>query len=240
MYRRLNERLLLRTLEVLVRRIEERFPDSGLGKVGRELLALGNDAAVNTAWLRRPIWPLRIATYASLVAAGILLVAAIAVLPEFRMEGWSEFFQGTEALVQDVVFLGIAAYFVMTLETRLKRRRALGAIHSLRSLAHIVDAHQLTKDPERLRASRPDTASSPVRDMTREQLGRYLDYCSELLSLTSKLAALYVQDFNDPVVLGAVSEVETLCGGLAGKIWQKITMLDPSRGLPAANGPGDS
>ncbi|MGD8279204.1 MAG: hypothetical protein PVH00_14295, partial [Gemmatimonadota bacterium] len=97
-----------------------------------------------------------------------------------------------------------------------------------------------TKDPERLRASRPDTASSPVRDMTREQLGRYLDYCSELLSLTSKLAALYVQDFNDPVVLGAVSEVETLCGGLAGKIWQKITMLDPSRGLPAANGPGDS
>jgi len=235
MYRRLNETLLLRTLEVLVRRIEERFPGSGLGKVGLELQSLGNDAVVNTAWLRRPIWPLRVATYASLVVGAVVLGMTVAFLPEFRMEGWSEFFQGTEALVQDVVFIGVAAYFVMTLESRLKRRRALAAIHSLRSLAHIVDAHQLTKDPERLLTSRPDTASSPARDMTTAQLGRYLDYCSELLSLTSKLAALYVQDFNDPVVLSAVSEVETLCGGLAGKIWQKITMLEPGR-LPSTDG----
>jgi hypothetical protein len=62
--------------------------------------------------------------------------------------------------------------------------------------------------------------------MTRFELARYLDYCSELLSLTSKLAALHAQYLNDPVVLGAVNDVESLAGQLSGKIWQKIVLLD--------------
>ena len=62
--------------------------------------------------------------------------------------------------------------------------------------------------------------------MTPPELGRYLDYCSELLSVTSKLAALLVQYFNDEVLLGAVNEIETLTTGLSGKIWQKIRLLD--------------
>ena len=230
MYRRLNERQLLSTLDTLIRRIEERFPDSGLGRVSRELRALGDEAARNTAWLRRPIWPMRVAAGLFVVAVAVLLGIAFAAFPAFTVEGWSELFQGTEALVQDIVFLGIATWFVITLESRFKRRRALGAIHGLRSVAHIVDMHQLTKDPERLLAVGSDTASSPVRNMTREQLARYLDYCSELLAVNSKLAALYVQDFNDPVVLDAVSEVEALCGDLSAKIWQKITLLDSGPG----------
>ena len=62
--------------------------------------------------------------------------------------------------------------------------------------------------------------------MSAPELGRYLDYCSELLSVTSKLAALLVQYFNDEVVLGAVNEIETLTTGLSGKIWQKIRLLE--------------
>jgi len=88
--------------------------------------------------------------------------------------------------------------------------------------------HQLTKDPEVLLTPRPDTPSSPARTMSASDLGRYLDYCSELLSITSKIAALLVQDFDDPVVLGSVNEIETLTTGLSGKIWQKITILDRS------------
>ena len=52
------------------------------------------------------------------------------------------------------------------------------------------------------------------------------DYCSELLALTSKLAALYAERFNDSVVLQAVDEVEALTSGLSAKIWQKIMVLD--------------
>ena len=37
--------------------------------------------------------------------------------------------------------------------------------------------------------------------MSQPELGRYLDYCSELVALSSKVAALFVQHFNDPIVL---------------------------------------
>jgi hypothetical protein len=54
---------------------------------------------------------------------------------------------------------------------------------------------------------------------------RYLDYCSELLSLTSKVAALYVQHLNDAVVLAAVNDIESLAASLSHKIWQKIMII---------------
>jgi len=57
-------------------------------------------------------------------------------------------------------------------------------------------------------------------------LAHYLDFCSEILSLTSKLAALYLEGFDDHVVIGAVNEIEGLTSGLMGKIWQKIMILD--------------
>ena len=34
-----------------------------------------------------------------------------------------------------------------------------------------------------------------------------------------------MQDFNDPVVLGAVNEIEGLPTGLSSKIWQKIMII---------------
>jgi hypothetical protein len=40
------------------------------------------------------------------------------------------------------------------------------------------------------------------------------------------VAALYAQTFDDPVVLSAVEELETLTTALSGKIWQKIMILD--------------
>jgi hypothetical protein len=61
--------------------------------------------------------------------------------------------------------------------------------------------------------------------MSRFELSRYLDYCSEALSLTGKVAALYLKGFDDPVALQAVNEVEDLTTGLARKIWQKLTIL---------------
>ena len=93
-------------------------------------------------------------------------------------------------------------------------------------MAHIVDMHQLTKDPDRLLEGRVDTVSSPSRTYTPMELGRYLDYCSEMLSLTSKIAALYAERFDDAVVLQAVDEVETITTNLSAKIWQKIMILD--------------
>jgi len=65
-----------------------------------------------------------------------------------------------------------------------------------------------------------------VRHMTPGELTRYLDYCSEMLAIISKIAALYVQNFHDPETISVVNEVEDLTNGLSRKVWQKIMILD--------------
>lgn len=134
--------------------------------------------------------------------------------------------QASEAGLNVFLLLSAAVLFLVTAETRIKRRRALKAIHELRALAHVIDMHQLTKDPERLLAERIETPSSPKRNLSPAELGRYLDYCTEMLSLIGKIAALYVQKFDDPVALAAVNEVEDLTTGLSRKIWQKIVIIN--------------
>ncbi len=227
-FRFLDPTHILATLAKLRRRIEERFPGSGLAGVASDLEGLGADCAKEATSLGNPNWPLR-AIAALLLALGLLGVGSLlwSLWPgTTHFATLSEFVQAIDSAVNDAVFLGIAIWFFLTIEGRLKRRTALRSIHQLRSVAHIVDMHQLTKDPERLMSPQPDTESSPERKMTSDQLGRYLDYCSEMLSLTSKLAALYVQHFNDPVVLQSVNELESLTNGLSRKVWQKITILE--------------
>ncbi len=57
------------------------------------------------------------------------------------------------------------------------------------------------------------------------ELNRYLDYCSEMLSLVSKLASIHAQHFPDGTVVSAINELEALTNGLSRKIWQKIMIL---------------
>ena len=226
-YRQLSEEQITQTLSRLRDRIAERFPDSGLSRLASELILISREAGESVDYVRRPHWGIRIGVGLVIAAmVAIIGLAAASVNITGRIERLSDLMQMLEASVNDLVFLSVAIYFLVSIEGRMKRRKALRSLHQLRSIVHIVDMHQLTKDPERLMAQREDTPSSPERSMTSLELGRYLDYCSELLALTSKLAALFVQYFNDPVVLSTVNEVETLVTGLSGKIWQKITLLE--------------
>lgn len=229
-FRALDAGEILRTLEQLRQRIEERFPGSGLGRVAADLCGVARDCATGAAALGRPHWPLRIGTVAigliALAAIGWGLVRTAQLVDTGQGIGIDDYLSGVESVINDLVFLGIGTWFLASLEGRFKRRQALRQLHVLRSIAHVVDMHQLTKDPHRLLAPSPDTASSPVRIMSRADLGRYLDYCSELLSVTGKLAALYVQHLQDPAVMQSVNEIEDLTSGLSRKIWQKITLLE--------------
>ena len=226
MYRRLDGTHIVETLRRLEHRIGERFPDSGLSRVCADLLAAAMESMTRLALLRRPNLPLRVGSWALIGAIAFMVLEALVHLPLApRWEEVATFLQTSQA-IQNVVFLGLAVLFLANVETRIRRRRTLAAIHELRSIAHIVDMHQLTKDPDQVVADGSATPSSPERTMTRFELSRYLDYCAELLALTSKVAALYVQDFQDPVVLEAVNDVEELTTGLSSKIWQKIMILD--------------
>jgi hypothetical protein len=226
MYRRLEPAHIIETSATLRRRIEERFSASGLSKVAAELEAIASEAAALSKEVAAPDIRLRALIGGGLLLLALLIGSLLLKMPLVGQAGdWSNTFQGLEALVNDAVFTGAAIYFLLGLEVRKKRRRVLGALHVLRSLAHIVDMHQLTKDPERLFIGGSDTTSSPKRTMTPFELGRYLDYSSEMLAIVSKVAALYVQEFDDPVTVDAASAVEELAVNLSRSIWQKILVL---------------
>lgn len=227
MARVLDATKILDTIDRLALRVRERFPSAGLNTVVAELRAVGKDTRTRADWVSRPNRWLRAA--AVLLGALLLTVlfgAALSLRLPSRVESVGSLMQALESTVNDIVFVGVAIWFLATIEARIKRRVALRGIHELRSLAHVVDMHQLTKDPEPVLGLGPATDSSPERTLTRFELARYLDYCSEMLSLTSKLAALYVQTFDDRTVLAAVSDVQGLTTGLSNKIWQKIMILD--------------
>jgi len=227
MYRSLDSEKIVATVGTLSKRIDERFPDSGLSRVCRELSAVAGESQKRSAWIARPQRTLRIITWlvVTLMIAGLAVVLANSALPRGGVD-LVGLVQVSEAGLNITILLGAAALFLFTAEGRVKRARALKAIHELRALAHVIDMHQLTKDPDRLLARGTETPSSPKQNLNASELVRYLDYCSEMLSLTGKLAALYVQKFDDPVALAAVNDVEQLTTGLSRKIWQKIMILN--------------
>ncbi|HYD86644.1 MAG TPA: hypothetical protein VEA80_04155 [Vitreimonas sp.] len=219
-YRSLDPRHIVKTIERLQERIDSRFPGAGLSRVCGELLATAHQSSGHAAKLAERNWPLRI-TVGVILALGVAAQFAAAKLLHLeRFEANISLLGSLEAAVNLLILFGGAAWFLLTLEERFKRQQALDALHELRSLAHVIDMHQLTKDPTALVQER-----APPRAMTAFQLTRYLDYCAEMLALIGKLAALYAERVRDPVVIEAVTEIENLTTGLARKIWQKVSLI---------------
>ena len=218
-YTRLDEGSIIRTIEALRDRIKAAFPDANLLHVCEQFLDVSKRVVEVEHYLRQPNWPLRIAGIAAVALLSVFLVVITLLAARRGTEfNFSTLVQTIESTVNDLAFFGIAVFFLLRLETRVKRRRALEMLHELRSLTHIVDMHQLTKDPALLTTS--------AEGMSPADLGRYLDFCSDMLSLIGKVSALMVQHFSDDVVLAAVNEIETLTTGLSRKMWQKITLLE--------------
>jgi hypothetical protein len=227
-YRRLDPRLIIETAEKLDQRIAERFPESGLRRVAAELVTLSTDVATAARALEAPIWWVRILIGLAILAGAsmFIFIGTIFSFNRISSDEAFDFVQGLEASINTMLLVGLGFLALARSEERLKRTRVFKELHSLRSLIHVVDMHQLTKDPAVLSENFKPTAHSPVRITNRQDLARYLDYCSEMLSITGKLAALFAQSVNDEVVVGAVNDIEELGSNLSRKIWQKITMIE--------------
>ena len=168
---------IVKTVNTLEGRIEERFPDSSLRQVCHELAEVSEQMVERSAWIGKPILWLRVITWA--VCIGIIVGTAVTF---FALDLGSEDFSSlqsspdrlstfvtlTEAAINDVLLIGAAIFFIFTIEKRYKRTRALKALHELRSIAHIIDMHQLTKDPHRIMAKPLFTGEglSPKLNMT--------------------------------------------------------------------------
>lgn len=227
---RLEAEYVADTVGRLEARIRARFPDRRLGNVAAELQNTVREVAdgFDASKARRR----QVRLFSRVASAGVLVVAAVAVAFALRDAFTRETANSlvwvplAESLINDFVFTAIAVFFLWAMPERLERRTLLDLLHRLRSLAHVVDMHQLDKDPEQARADYHPTSMSPARRiMDSEDLHHYFDYCSELVSLTAKTAALCAERTSDAVVLHTVSEIETLAAQMSQKIWQKISLL---------------
>ena len=234
-YRALQASSIIATIDRLQLRITERFAQRGLAQVCQQLAQTARRDNERVVALRQPDLMVRAGVFSigTLLAGALLLLLTQVKLPSLlrllqpgdEAGAMLTLFQGIDSAVNIIIFFGVGLFFLLRHEEREKRRDALEDLYELRSIAHVIDMHQLTKDPTTLLA-KDRTASSPADAMSPFELVRYLDYCSEMLSLVAKVAALYAQDMRDPVVIETVSDLESMTTNLSRKIWQKISIVE--------------
>jgi hypothetical protein len=217
------------TVAQLERRIYARFGERGLTKAVRDLSQLVDlvqtEAGQSHVRLLRTTIVTR-ATSVTIIAATLFaLVFSLRTAVIDGLEHTAQWVPLVESVINDLVFAAIAVLFLWAMPERLERRVLLRLLHRLRSLAHVIDMHQLSKDPEQVGPSYVPTAQSARHGLDAEQMYHYLNYCSEMLSLTAKTAALCAEHSADGVVLETISTIETLTTELSNKIWQKISLL---------------
>ncbi|MDO4919150.1 hypothetical protein [Kocuria sp.] len=248
-YQHLDGAAVRGSAATLQRRIYARFPRRSLWEVGGELIALVDEVTEGGGISRRRIRSARLLTRVGVLAVLLVFGTAIAlaaasIWSDPEALGPVDWLPLLETVVNDLVFAGIAIFFLLAVPQRMERARVLRVLHRLRSLAHVIDMHQLVKVPERL----PDVPGASERtegapsssgaadaqtgtgrggdlDMTRAEMTQYLDYCTEMLSLVGKTAALFAEDTTDGDVLDAVEGIETLTSDMARKVWQKIAII---------------
>jgi hypothetical protein len=229
-YRNLDHDKLLGTIESITQRILALFPPSGLGEVSVELLATAKHCLAEVREIKKPLWKLR-----AVVAASVVALTLLPALPAFGMNfplkfaTLAEFLSATDAGFNILLLLAGGVLFLISVESRIKRNRTLRALNELRSLAHVVDMHQLSKDPgvqaEPLAPRVPGRRPPVIRNQG--DLWHYLNFCGDLLAVLGKLAACFAEAVTDRSVLDSINEIEMLCTALSRKIWHKMSIVKP-------------
>ena len=220
------------TVEELYGRIEARFPKRGLLGVCGDLILLVEQVQTSAGQGQRQIRMARIAS--RVVMAFVVVVTVLALLLALHDAFFDEDVKNsstcsplTETAISDIVFAAIAIFFLWSFPERLQRSRLLNLLHQLRSTAHVIDMHQLTKDPEQLKPSFVPTAQ--------EQAARHDPRPGRALPRLLLRDAQPGRQDRRPVrrgvprlvILETVATIETLTVGLSRKIWQKISNLPP-------------
>jgi len=215
-----------KTINKLHKRIYDRFPNSSLADLCKALYNVSIETGETIKWIEKPNYTFRIFVSCILLILVILLVFSSKSI-NFKSSALDifDFIQSIESGLNEIILIVAGIISIITVETRRKRSRIVKALNRLKCIAHIIDAHQLTKDPDTSTQQYIPTENSPKRTLTAGELSRYLDYCAEMLALTSKIGFLYVQNFDDPLSNNSFNELETLTTGLSMKIWQKINTL---------------
>lgn len=219
-YKSLDPKEVLKTAGELSARVADRFPGSGLLGISKELEGVAGRMEGRAAELKKPKVVLR---------AGILLVCVVAALAAAKLAvmirasddifSLPQFIQSLGSGLEGLAIMTAFAFFLAAIERRSRRSAALKFLSELRSMAHIIDLHQTKK--ENLGPDIGPTKNSPRRDLDDPRLSRYLEYCSEMLSIIGMVGSYYAQELGDEDFLESVDQLTDLTNGMASRILQK-------------------
>jgi hypothetical protein len=214
---RLDPAKIVETAENLARNVGESFSGTALAGLAVELAALAHRTDELARHARKPIYAIRVCSALAALATilGLCYLAShIHARWEFGTIG--ELFDATDAGFNLLVLLAGAVWFMITLETRIKRKKALECLEELRDFIHVIDVTQLYYTPDIYRSDPSSFQSSVNLDYT------YLLFCTQMLGLISNLAPLYARGAAGDSIMRAVSDVELLANDITVKLLTKV------------------
>jgi hypothetical protein len=220
---RLDPARIIEAAENLARGVGERMPESSLAGLSVVLVRIARESDERARKARRPNYAIRLA---SLLAVGAGLLGLSFLMDHIHMR-WkfgtiTEVIQSTDAGFNLLILLAGALWFFVTLEARIKRRRALISINELREFAHVIDLTQLYYTPDLYRSDPAASRSSASLDYA------YLLFCTQMLAVISNLAPLYTRGAAGDSILRAVFEVEMLANAITAKLLSKAETVRPA------------
>jgi hypothetical protein len=136
------------TVAQLERRIHARFGERGLTKAVRDLgqlvVLVQTEAGESHVRLRRTTLAARTTSITIIGATLFALVFGLRSAVTQGLEQTAGWVPLVESVINDLVFAAIAVLFLWAMPERLERRALLRLLHRLRSLAHVIDMHQLS------------------------------------------------------------------------------------------------
>src|ERR1017187_7449259 len=96
-FRRLEAGKIIETVKALHKRISERFPDSGLGKVVAELQQVAEETVERTRWIQQPHLLLRCVAVMLSLGIVVLLTFLVAHIKQFNFDDFTNSVQALDS-----------------------------------------------------------------------------------------------------------------------------------------------
>jgi hypothetical protein len=217
---RLHPGRIVETAENLARRVSTKFPDSNLAGLSVELAGIARATDQRAHRVRMPIYLIRVACglVVLLALSGlVLLVRHIHTRWEFNTI--ADVFESADAGVNILIVFAGGLWFLITIEARFKRKRALAYMGELLEFIRLIDVTQLYFTPELYVSGGLPGGTTPRFDYT------YLLFCTEMLAVIGCLAPLYTRDNLDETVWRAASDVESLANSIEDRLLSKAQAI---------------
>jgi hypothetical protein len=217
---RLDPSRIIETAENLARRVGERFPESNLVGLADELVRIARETDERARRALSPIYFVRAACLLAVIVGLVgllLLIRHISTRWEFGTI--TEVFESADAGVNILIVLAGALWFLISFESRVKRKKALSFIGELLEFVQWIDVTQLYYTPEFYKSKPAPGDSTAGFDYT------YLLFCTEMLAVIGNLALLYTRGNMDDSVWRAASDAVMLANAIEDRLLSKAEAI---------------